>query len=94
MCDASTWCVLVERVAYPNGVEPVPRLRSKIRFVAYDVESGPLKFKQLARAVVETRLCVPIAAVYPLPQAAKAYRRLQRGHILGRIVLKIHNGRS
>jgi NADPH:quinone reductase-like Zn-dependent oxidoreductase len=82
------------RVANPNGVEPEPRRRRKIRVMAYDGEAGPLKFAQLARAVAETKLRVPIAAVYPLSQAAKAHARLQKGHILGRIALKIHNGRS
>jgi len=43
---------------------------------------------------VETRVRVPMAAVYPLSQPAKAHTRLQFAHILGRIALKIHNGRS
>jgi NADPH2:quinone reductase len=82
------------RVAYPNGVEPEPRRRRNVRVLAYDGEAGTLKFAQLARAVAETKLRVPIAAVYPLSQAAKAHARLQQGHILGRIALKIHNGRN
>jgi NADPH:quinone reductase-like Zn-dependent oxidoreductase len=81
-------------VAYPNGVEPEPCRRRNIRLLAYDGEAGPLKFAQLARAVAETKLRVPIAAVYPLSQAAKAHARLQRGHVLGRIALKVHNGRT
>jgi hypothetical protein len=32
---------------------------------------------------------VPIAAEYPLAQADRAHLRLQRGHILGRIVLQV-----
>ena len=82
------------RVAYPNGVEPVPRRRSKIRLVSYDAEAGPREFQELERAVNEARLRVPIAAVYPLAQAAKAHQRLQQGHILGRIVLRIRRGRK
>ena len=35
------------------------------------------------------RLEVPIAAVYPLAVAARAHARLERGHVLGRIVLRI-----
>jgi NADPH:quinone reductase len=82
------------RIAYPNGVEPEPRRRRKVRLIAYDGESGPRKFARLARAVVEARLRVPIAAVYPLAQAAKAHARLERGHILGRIALQIGRAHS
>jgi NADPH:quinone reductase len=77
------------RVAYPNGVEPEPRRRPKIRLVAYDAAVGTREFTRLERAVVEAKLLVPIAAIYPLAQAAKAHARLARGHILGRMVLRI-----
>jgi NADPH:quinone reductase len=76
------------RVAYPNGVEPKPRRRSGVRLTAYDAEAGPREFASLQRAVAESKLRVPIARVYPLSQAAKAHVRLERGHILGRIVLR------
>jgi NADPH:quinone reductase-like Zn-dependent oxidoreductase len=80
------------RVAYPNGVEPEPRRRGKVRLLAYDAVSGPREFARLERAVAEARLRVPIALVYPLAQAAKAHARLERGHVLGRIVLRIRRG--
>jgi NADPH:quinone reductase len=76
------------RVAYPNGIEPEPRRRG-IRLIAYDAEAGPREYVRLQRAVVEAKLRVPIAAAYPLSQAAKAHARLQRGHVLGRIVLRV-----
>jgi len=31
-------------------------------------------------------------AVYPLAQAAQAHARLERGHVLGRIALRIRRG--
>ncbi|MFL5515881.1 MAG: zinc-binding dehydrogenase [Gemmatimonadales bacterium] len=31
----------------------------------------------------------PLAGVYPLSQAARAHRRLEQGHIVGRIVLRV-----
>ena len=77
------------RVAYPNGIEPEPRKRPGIRFLAYDGMPGPREFARLNRAVVEAKLRVPIAAEFPLAQAAKAHQRLERGHVLGRIVLRI-----
>jgi NADPH:quinone reductase len=80
------------RVAYPNGVEPEPRRRSRLRIVSYDAMNGPREFANLGRAASEARLQVPIAAVFPLAQAAKAHERIERGHIVGRIALRIRRG--
>jgi NADPH:quinone reductase-like Zn-dependent oxidoreductase len=77
------------RAAYPNGVEPKPRPRRRIRLRAYDAEASPGHFERLGRAAAEAQLRVPIAAAYPLTQAAQAHERLERGHVLGRIVLRI-----
>ncbi len=77
------------RVAYPHGVEPEPKRRKSIQLLAYDAESGRREFARLERAVEQARLRVPIAAAYPLARAAKAHERLERGRVLGRIVLRI-----
>ena len=77
------------RVAYPNGVEPKPRRRRGIDYLAYNAVAGPREFARLENAVEEARLNVPIAGVYPLSQAAKAHARLVKGHVIGRIVLQI-----
>jgi NADPH:quinone reductase len=77
------------RVAYPNGVESKPRRRRGIELLSYDAVAGPQEFARLNSAVEEARLIVPIAAAYPLVQAAKAHARIEKGQILGRIVLKI-----
>jgi NADPH2:quinone reductase len=78
------------RVAYPNGVEPAPRARGrKLRVSAYDGVASPREFERLERAVEESRLRVPIASVYPLARAAEAHKKLERGHIVGRLALRI-----
>jgi NADPH:quinone reductase len=77
------------RVAYPNGVEPEPRSRAKIRVAGYDAAAGPREFARLETAITEARLRVPIAERFPLDKAAQAHARLDRGHILGRMVLQI-----
>jgi NADPH:quinone reductase-like Zn-dependent oxidoreductase len=77
------------RVAYPNGVEPEPRRRANLRFLAYDGAYGPTEFASFARASTEIRLQVPIAAAYPLDQAAAAHTRVVQGRLLGRIALRI-----
>jgi NADPH:quinone reductase len=77
------------RVAYPNGVEPKPKRRQKIRIVAYDAVAGPREFAELERAVEESELRVVIAGVYPLERAAEAHERVERGHVIGRLALRI-----
>jgi len=77
------------RLAYPNGVEPASRKRAGVRVIAYDAEPGVHEFQRLNKAVDAARLRVPIAAEYPLAQARKAHERIEKGHVLGKIVLKI-----
>jgi NADPH:quinone reductase-like Zn-dependent oxidoreductase len=43
---------------------------------------------ELARLIDEGLLEIPIAAVYPLTRVRDAYRELEQGHTLGKIVLK------
>lgn len=77
------------RLAYPNGVEPEPEKRPGIRIVSYDAVAGVREFEQLNLAIEAARLRVPIAAFFPLGDAAKAHERLAEGHVLGKIVLQI-----
>ncbi len=81
------------RIAYPNGVWPEPAKRRKVQVISYNAESGHRAFDRLEHAAIEARLKVPIAATFALEEAAHAHERLARGHILGRIVLRIQ-GRS
>ena len=52
--------------------------------------NGRDSLKALNRYIGSGRICVPIAASYPLGKAARAHQRLDRGQVLGRIVLNIH----
>src|SRR6185436_9546327 len=47
------------RIAYPNGVEPEPRRRPRVRRAAYDAEASASHFMRLARAAEQARLRVP-----------------------------------
>ena len=76
------------RIAHPNGIEPEPMPRRRFRIRGYDAKAGPREFAELARAIVQAKLSVPVAAVYPLGGAAAAHRRLH-DHVIGRIVLRI-----
>ena len=42
---------------------------------------------ELAGLIGKGQLEIPIAAVYPLSQVRQAYRELEQGHTLGKIVL-------
>jgi NADPH:quinone reductase len=77
------------RVAFPQGIKPEPRSRRGLRLLAYNAVAGPREFAKLKRAVEKARLRVPIAAAFSLAQAAKAHARIERGHVLGRVVLRI-----
>ena len=78
------------RVAHPNGVEPPPHERPTFRIVSFDAVASPSEFTRLNRHLAGGRIRVPVAASYPLGKAAQAHRRLDRGHVLGRMVLRMH----
>jgi NADPH2:quinone reductase len=75
------------RVAYLYGLEPIPRPRGAIRMTLYNFIGGTAELDRLNREVVAGKLRVPVAAVYALKDAAQAHRRLEAGHLLGKIVL-------
>jgi NADPH:quinone reductase-like Zn-dependent oxidoreductase len=77
------------RVAHPNGVEPVPPASRGIEILAYDAIAGVREFDRLSRAVDEARLKVHIGAEFPLGDASAAHRRLEAGHVLGKVVLRV-----
>jgi NADPH:quinone reductase len=78
------------RLAYPNGIEPEPHRRSHVKRIRYDAQAGRREFDHLGRAIqAATNFKVPIAAEYPLAEAAKAHERIAAAHVLGKIVLRV-----
>jgi NADPH:quinone reductase len=77
------------RVAYPNGVEPEPRKRKGVRMKSYDGVAGVREFERLGRAIEDSDLQVPIAAGFKLEEAADAHRLIEKGHVLGKVVLRV-----
>jgi NADPH:quinone reductase-like Zn-dependent oxidoreductase len=73
------------KIAYPNGVA-VPETANA---TAFDGVPNPAAFARFNAIVGETPIDVPIAAMYSLDDAAEAHRRLERGHVLGKIVLVV-----
>ncbi len=79
------------RVAYPNGIDPAPRKRRGIKLVSYDAKQGEREFARLTRAMERSSVEVPIAKQFPLARAAEAHRRVEKGHLLGRVVLRVNH---
>jgi NADPH:quinone reductase len=78
------------RAAYLYGIEPLPKPRGTMRMILYSFVSGSDELARLNQAVEAARLQVPIAARYPLAAAAEAHKRLQAGHLFGKIALVVH----
>jgi NADPH:quinone reductase-like Zn-dependent oxidoreductase len=76
------------RLAYPNGVEPEPKKRKGLTIKTFDGISDPRHFAELGK-FAERGLKAVVAAEFPLSQSAAAHRRLEKGHVLGRIVLRV-----
>jgi NADPH:quinone reductase len=47
------------------------------------------EFQRLGRAISNARVQVPTAEVYSLEDAAKAHRRVERGHVRGKVLLRM-----
>jgi len=77
------------RVVYPNGIEPEPVARRTFRIRSFDAVASAREFAKLQRRIDAGKLRVPITAVYPLARAADAHRRLDRGHVLARLVFGV-----
>jgi NADPH:quinone reductase-like Zn-dependent oxidoreductase len=76
------------RVAWPNGVEPVPDAPGA-RGIPYDGTPDPDTFERLNRLIAAGPFHVELGRVYPLADAARAHRELGRHH-LGKLALRVH----
>jgi NADPH2:quinone reductase len=79
------------RLAYPNGIDPVPAKRRGVKFIPYEAISGIREFERLNEAVTAAKLKVPISERFPLVGAAKAHEHLAAGHVLGKTILRIRH---
>ncbi|GIH97278.1 NADP-dependent oxidoreductase [Planobispora siamensis] len=63
--------------------------RRGIRHVRGQVHSDGRQMGELARLLGEGRLRVGVDSVYPLRDAAGAHERAERGHVQGKIILRV-----
>jgi NADPH:quinone reductase len=73
--------------AYPNGVEPEPKAEGH-RAVAYDGAMTRAAFEDLNKAIGSRT--IPLRTeVFPLAEVTAAHRRIEQGHVVGKLVLQI-----
>lgn len=77
------------RVAYPNGVEPIPVAPRGVTLRAYDGEPSAEALERLNRLIAAGPFHVELNRVYPLEEAARAHREIGQHH-LGKLALQIH----
>ena len=76
------------RVAYPNGVEPEPKVRPGVRLSSYDVVVDRGAIEKLNRLIEAGPFEVHVARTFRLDQAAEAHRALD-DHYLGKLALRL-----
>jgi NADPH:quinone reductase-like Zn-dependent oxidoreductase len=78
-------------VAYPNGVTIASGVvfPDGVRATAFNGVPNAAAFARLNAIADEAPVDVPIAGMYSLDDAAEAHRRLERGHVHGKIVLVV-----
>ena len=76
------------RIAYPNGVEPVPDTPEGTVAIAYDGTPGAEALDRLNRLIGVEPFHVELAQLYLLEDAAKAHLELDKHH-LGKLAFKV-----
>jgi NADPH:quinone reductase len=73
--------------AYPNGVEPEPKVEGH-KALTFDGEMSHEAFQRL-NATIGDRTIPLRTEVFTLDDVADAHRRIERGHVAGKVVLRI-----
>lgn len=76
------------RVAYPNGVRPVPEPRTTIAVRPFNGEPDPDLIRRLEARIAAGPFRAHVAQTFALEQAAQAHEALER-HYLGKLALRI-----
>lgn len=76
------------RVAYPNGVRPVPEPRSSVTSQAFNGEPDADLIRRLERWIAAGPFRAHVAQTFALEDAVKAHEALGR-HYLGKLALRV-----
>jgi NADPH:quinone reductase-like Zn-dependent oxidoreductase len=75
--------------AYPNGVEPKPQISGHAA-LTFDGEMSRAAIERL-NASIGSRSLPLRAQEFPLKDVVEAHRRIEEGHVMGKIVLRIRS---
>jgi NADPH:quinone reductase len=76
------------RVAYPNGVEPVPEVPEGVTRLAYDGTPSREVFERLNKLIGSAPFHVELGRMYRLDEAERAHREIEQHH-LGKLALRL-----
>ena len=76
------------RVAWPNGVRPVPQVPEGVEASSYDGRPDPDILGELNRLIESGPFRVHIHQTFPLGEAEAAHRSLD-GHYVGKLALRV-----
>ena len=81
----------LEFKSYGRVLDPAPlvALTAELTSAQFAAIASVQEFERLNKAIEASKFTVPIAAEYSLADAAEAHRRLEAGHLLGKIVLRV-----
>jgi NADPH2:quinone reductase len=75
--------------AYPNGVEPKPHMRGHA-VSTFDGEMSRAAIERLNTAIGSRTIPLRVQE-FPLTDVVGAHRRIEQGHVIGKIVLRIRS---
>lgn len=76
------------RLAFPNGIDPVPAAGPGLKVIPYSMKLAPGALDKLDRAIDAAPFTVRVAQIFPLDRAEEAQRALGEHHV-GKIVLQM-----
>lgn len=89
LADSLAQCVCTGgRIAYPNGIYPMPNTRPDIRLIGYNGEPEPEIIQRLNNWLSSGKLKVHVDEVFLLKDAYKAHLTL-KDHYVGKLCFKV-----
>ncbi|MFL5321468.1 MAG: zinc-binding alcohol dehydrogenase family protein [Myxococcaceae bacterium] len=77
------------RVAFPNGVEPEPKVPAGVERHAYDGTPDAKAFARLNELIGDQPFRIELNRVYSLDEVAQAHREVEKHHV-GKLAVRLH----
>jgi NADPH:quinone reductase len=75
--------------AYPNGVEPKPRMSGHAA-LTFDGEMSRQAIERLNASIGSRTIPLKVEE-FPLKNVVEAHRRIEQGHVTGKLVIRIRS---